>query len=257
MRKDREAARDRFIETARSQVGYRALPMKQSAFGQSAGYQGQTWNGAFLDWVIREAGVDLPRFTSSTAALGQLLRAHRLFRVPQTGDVVFLEAGADGGFSQPAVGVVTDTEEWDHMRAVKVVLGQVGSPAPRGSNDPTGVFERVYYETDVLAFGRAKFGGRRLFRVPAKEIKSDEPKVRSAHFVYGKTNKSVVLLQTALADTVGLRDAVKGKFDAQTRSAFAAWQRRCGLVGSDADGTVDADSLRRLGETTGLFTVKD
>lgn len=256
MRKDRESARDKFIETARSQVGYRALPMKQSVFGQAAGYQGTTWNGSFVDWVINQTDTDLPRFTASTAALAQLLRAQRIFRVPAVGDVVFLETGTED-FGQPAVGVVTDTSEWSRMRAVKVVLAQVGSPSPRGSNEPNGVFERTYYETDVMAFARPRFGGRRLFRVPAQEIKSGRPEVRAAHFVYGKTNRSVAEMQTALGLTVGLSNAVKGKFDSQTRSAYASWQRRCGLVGSDADGTVDTASLRRLGETTGLFTVKD
>lgn len=255
MRKDRESAATQFVEKARSQVGYRALPMRQSVFGQAVGYAGQTWNGSFVEWVIRETGTDLPPMINTTAALAALMRADRFFRVPKIGDVMFLETSADGDFGQPAVGVVTDVSEWGRMRAVKAVLGQVGSPAPRGSNDPTGVFERVYYETDVLGFARP--GGRTKFRVPEHTAENVKTVMRLSAFQYGKSNKSVEILQLALGNTVGLRDAVRGKLDAQTKSAYAAWQRRVGMVGSDADGTVDMMSLERLGNATGLFTVKD
>lgn len=246
---------EEFIEAARAQVGYRALPMKQSVWGQAVGYPGQTWNGAFVEAIAEKVGMDFPCLTSTNHALSALIKADRIYRNPKRGDVVFLETAVVGEeFGQPAVAVVSDVSEWERMRAFKAVAGQVGSPAPRGSNDPTGVFERVWYETDVLGFARP--GKRRKFRVPSAR-REGSAALRLSNFQYGKSNRGVEILQRSLGLTVGLRDAVRGKFDAQTKSAYAAWQRRCGLVGSDADGTVDLMSLERLGNETGLFTVKD
>ncbi|NYV73174.1 N-acetylmuramoyl-L-alanine amidase [Streptomyces sp. UH6] len=55
------------------------------------------------------------------------------------------------------------------------------------------------------------------------------------------------LLKRAYAD---------GHFGTRTVAAYAAWQRRCGYTGKDADGIPGKTTLRRLGERYG-FDVKD
>lgn len=47
---------------------------------------------------------------------------------------------------------------------------------------------------------------------------------------------------------------VDGHFGTQTKSAYAAWQRRLGYTGKDADGIPGSTSLKKLGERHG-FTV--
>ena len=49
---------------------------------------------------------------------------------------------------------------------------------------------------------------------------------------------------------------VDGAFGTSTVSAYAAWQRRCGYHGADADGIPGHDSLVRLGQAHG-FAVTD
>ncbi|PKV83881.1 peptidoglycan-binding protein [Streptomyces sp. TLI_146] len=72
----------------------------------------------------------------------------------------------------------------------------------------------------------------------------------------GTTYKAEVLVvERALRDE-GLLSAtwVDGSFGTKTKTAYAAWQRRCGYSGPDADGIPGRDSLTRLGARHG-FTV--
>ncbi|MFB7512402.1 peptidoglycan-binding protein [Streptomyces sp. NPDC056144] len=46
-----------------------------------------------------------------------------------------------------------------------------------------------------------------------------------------------------------------GSFGTRTKAAYAAWQRRCGFTGPDADGVPGEGTLRRLGRTHG-FTLR-
>ncbi|MDH6626344.1 hypothetical protein M2271_004161 [Streptomyces sp. LBL] len=65
---------------------------------------------------------------------------------------------------------------------------------------------------------------------------------------FGKRNDDVKVIQRALID-LGFRipTGATGLFDGETRSAYAAWQRKLGFVGADADGFPGCSSLTDLG----------
>lgn len=244
--------RQAFIDTAKSQLGYRALSGKNSVFGTAVGYPHQTWGGSFLTWAARESGVDFPPFTASLTALSYFARKNRLYRKPRIGDILFTAYGSDGQFSQPAVAVVTDVSQYKSERAVLAIGGQMASGLPRATTTPDGVYEAVYYDTDVLAFARPEYRS-----APTYPEVTATATVRPSHFQRGKTNQRTELLQLALYQTVDLQNADRGKFDRQTQSAYCAWQRLCGKVDKDANGIPDKETLTQLGLVTGLFTVKD
>ncbi|WHM40278.1 endolysin [Streptomyces sp. BPTC-684] len=94
-----------------------------------------------------------------------------------------------------------------------------------------------------------------------------QPKVSLAHVVAaarrdpglpqgGTTYKAEVLVVERALQAEGLLSAawVDGSFGTKTKTAYAAWQRRCGYSGPDADGIPGRDSLTRLGARHG-FTV--
>lgn len=103
---------------------------------------------------------------------------------------------------------------------------------------------------------------------PAKPpTPSTKPKVSLAHVVYaakhdpaaaqGHTSyKTEVLLIERALKAEGLLSSqwVDGSFGSKTVTAYAAWQRRLGYSGSDADGIPGKTSLTRLGDKHG-FTV--
>lgn len=65
----------------------------------------------------------------------------------------------------------------------------------------------------------------------------------------------VSILETALVDAGLLAKKYRdGHYGSSTVSAYAAWQRKCGYRGTDADGIPGMTSLKKLGDTHG-FTV--
>ncbi|WP_406345772.1 peptidoglycan-binding protein [Streptomyces sp. NBC_00648] len=72
----------------------------------------------------------------------------------------------------------------------------------------------------------------------------------------GTTYKAEVLVVERALQAEGLLSAtwVDGSFGTKTKTAYSAWQRRCGYSGPDADGIPGRDSLTRLGARHG-FTV--
>lgn len=241
---------DRVLDILIQQLDYRALPGRSSVYGQAVGYPNQPWNGSFLAYVFREAGIDVPDFTSTVTALSHYVRENRIYRNPKIGDIAFFENTTDP-FGQPRVGVVTKVARWKSENAFSTIEGEVGSPYPKGNTDPTGVYEITHYGTDVIGFARPQY----------KNSVSPKPQtgntVRVSTVQPGRKNAQVTDVQHALFVTVGARDMEAGKFDRQTRSAYARWQRLCGRVGKDADGTPELDSLTRLAERVGTFTAKD
>ena len=80
--------------------------------------------------------------------------------------------------------------------------------------------------------------------------KSDPPKRGTPISYYGtKTVEQALVKEGLLA--VSLAD---GHFGSATVTAYAAWQRRCGFKGADANGVPGSESLKKLGSRRG-FTV--
>ncbi|MEV6400757.1 peptidoglycan DD-metalloendopeptidase family protein [Streptomyces sp. NPDC051907] len=72
----------------------------------------------------------------------------------------------------------------------------------------------------------------------------------------GANNASVLIVQKALAEAVGLDfSSGPGVYGELTRKAYAKWQRQLGFSGAQADGLPGLESLKKLGERCG-FTVR-
>ncbi|MET9954203.1 N-acetylmuramoyl-L-alanine amidase [Streptomyces sp. NPDC006339] len=80
--------------------------------------------------------------------------------------------------------------------------------------------------------------------------KADPPKRGTPVSYYGvKTVETALVAEGLLA-----RDVADGHFGTATVAAYAAWQRRCGYKGADADGIPGAESLKKLAAKRG-FTI--
>ncbi|MFF9910611.1 N-acetylmuramoyl-L-alanine amidase [Streptomyces sp. NPDC013457] len=80
--------------------------------------------------------------------------------------------------------------------------------------------------------------------------KADPPKHGAPVSYYGvKTVESALVAEGLLS-----RDVADGHYGTATVRAYAAWQRRCGYSGKDADGIPGAESLKKLGARRG-FTI--
>jgi hypothetical protein len=258
MRPRTRSARDRFLDTARSHLGYRAAPNRGTIYGAATVHPNQTWDGSFIDFVSASASVHMPRMSSTVSGVGEFLRTRKLHRNPQPGDIAIFAWSTDGPFGQPHVGIVTDVLRWKSERSFLSIEGQIGPGTARGNPENTGVFERERFSTDVVGFARPDFARTRKTTTAEVDAASAPEKkwVRTGHFMVNKYHRSTVLLQLALGATVNLEGATRGRFDGQTRAAMAAYQRKLGRVGDQANGTPDFDSLRALADETGLFTVR-
>ena len=238
------------IEHARSYIGMRSRSFKTNGFGAKVGFQGKHWDGSFLATVLLETGVSVGvSLVSTTAALSFFHRTNRVFDNPRVGDFVFFAWSTDDdGFGQPHVGVVTDVRDWKKLNRFLSIEGQISPGTPKGHPENDGVYERVRYGSDVLAFVRPVYSTGAV-----KDLNGDGEskvvRVRPASVKLGSKNSSVVAVQRALFDVTGAFGFEPGRFDSQTRSAFMRFQVESGLVG--ADGVPDTRSLELLSARTG------
>ena len=241
--------RDLTVETASRHIGYVAQSNRNSVYGNRVGLPNQTWAGSFLDVVFLEstASLDVPTFAYTPSALAYFVEHNRLFRKPKRGDIVFYAFPTEDSLSQPHVGLITDTTNWKLNRSFKAVEAQTDSGLPRGSRDKDGVYVRVRYIKDVLAFARPTVKTRPIplnnFTYTTDRASEYIAKVNSS--LTNQPFPEVAEIQIQLSITVGLRNARRGVFDNHTRSAYAKWQRFLGY-GSKATGQPDAPSLDQL-----------
>lgn len=107
---------------------------------------------------------------------------------------------------------------------------------------------KVPAEAPATAAARPVVSLSRLIRA----AKADPPK-RGTPVSYSGVK---IVEQALVAEGLIARSLADGHFGTQTVAAYAAWQRRCGYSGRDADGIPGRDSLTRLGKKHG-FDVKD
>lgn len=255
LKKQTDAQRT-FLENVLSHVGYRIRPGGVSDFGRRVGYSGHEipWDGAFIDCVAIDSGLIIPSCVYTPSGLAEFSYDGRLRSTPAPGDIAFFNFPTieNAAWGAPHVGIVTDTTGWLGSDQVWTVEAHTDSGLVKGSTDRDGVYQRVRWKYEILAFARPKFEVR-----PGRSSKmqTDSKNVRSASVRPGKRNRDVQTVQLALISAVNLRDHESGLFDGRTKRAYARWQRRLGYAGSDASGDPDPKSLARLGETTGLFSV--
>jgi hypothetical protein len=167
--------------------------------------------------------------------------------------VVFFNFSTGAHFEMPHVGIVIDVTGVTFNGSFKTIEANIDTGLAKGPQDRNGIFERTRYLTDVLGFGRPNFSRSRLKDLP--DELSSLPQVNLARVLSLKPCLDVELVQLALAEEVGLRNAKRGTYDAQTRSAFANFQRKIGYVGDDATGIPDRKSLEALAIKTKKFVV--
>lgn len=231
------------LSKATKLVGYRAQPNRAQPFGPD----GRPWDGAFVDHCLRSSalttGVD---HQNTTAALAAYTRMGQVVKRPKPGDLVFYAFGVSKDSTQPHIGVFeslgSDRQEF---------LAIEGEVWDGKRPDRIAVARRTRYMYDVIAFVRPHYMPSVASNPATPEPLNPQAVravVRPSHFVQGRSHRSVELVQLALGSVVGLQNVQRGRFDAKTQSAYAAWQRQCGYEGT---GRPDTDTLQRLAHSTG------
>jgi hypothetical protein len=195
--------------------------------------------GMCLAFVRTAYGVD-PHFASAAAAWQGAQSKHRVktgMQVPRGAPVYW--TGGSQGFGHVAIGTGNgqcwSSDAGGSGQTAKVGIDELterwGLTLQGWSEDLNGV--QVYD-----ARGRAKgTDGKERPRVRIKALRPDP-------------RDDVREVQRALRKKLpGLADdiPVDGFFGESTQKAYAAWQRRCGFAGDDADGVPGRISLQRLG----------
>jgi len=247
------------IQEAEKYIGYTAPHQQPDMFSQTINQPGIPWAGAFLDVVIKRSGLVSPSHVLTASILARYMSEDRVYKNPRPGDIVFFQPSSDTGslsFGQPHVGLVTDVEHFTKHGMFQCIEGQTDSGLPKGNSSKNGVYRRTRYVYEVLAFARPKLSAADASpELSTKDTKL--PVVHSSIIRPGLKHPSVVIIQLALSAVVGLRGAPRGEFDHKTRSAFANFERSLGLQGDRASGIPNPGTLRKLAETSKLFTSVD
>lgn len=248
--------KDRFLETARSHLGYKTRPSGANEFANRTGYYGENipWSGAFIDCVARDSEIFLPACVYTPSGLAEFIADGRLVTTPEPGDIVFYSFPTGAQFGMPHCGIVAWAEEFMQTGMFRAIEAQINSGLPKASTDRNGVFERVRWRHEVIAFVRPDFSRR-----PAKatnKMQTGNVLIKLQSVRPGRQNPAVQTVQDALVRLCDLRNHNAGEFDAATQQAYARWQRQIGFVYPDCTGVPDLASLRLLGEFSGSFDIK-
>lgn len=255
MRKTKSEARDRFLAEARRHLGYRTRANGLSEFGARVGYSGHgiPWSGAFIDCVARDSGIFMPACVYSPSGLSEFFHAGRVVNRPEPGDIVFFAYPTARDFSMPHVGIVSNVDYWREHESFSSIEANVNSGLPKAAQERDGIYERVHWRYETIAFARPDF---ELRPGSGAKTQTGSKKVKLQDVQIGRRNRSVDLVQQALERVAGLASHEPGAFDGPTIQAYARWQRMTGHVGDDASGEPTQPSLERLGRETGLFEVE-
>ena len=280
-KKDPAAAAELFIKTAQQYLGYTVDLGGRNIFGQRVGYDAQPWAGAFIDVCAKEAGLSLPSFTYTAAALAEFIRDGNFSREARPGSIAIYNFSSNVGhaadaFGMPHAGIVVDVREFSSTGRFIAVEGNTEGTTTYTKKD--GVHQRIRTINDVVIFCHPNFNGAQhagtfnerlmkfLDRGRTAYDSSDLAELEAAakqpvkllintEIRPGDRNKKIETIQLALATVTDLRGAEPGKWDAITAAACSRYQRMIGFVGKDATGLPDVNTLRRLAKQTGLFQI--
>jgi hypothetical protein len=282
-RKDKKtpAAVELFIKSAQRHLGYVVDLGGRNMFGQKVGYDAQPWSGAFVDVVARDAGLKLPSFVYTPAALAEFIRQGNFSREARPGSVAIYNFSSNVGhaadlFAMPHCGIVTDVREFSETGRFITIEGNTEGSTTHTKKD--GVHQKIRSINEVLVFCHPKFddgsrAGRQTFnerlikildrgrtRYESSDLVELEQAARDPQLLTinkeirpGDRNRKIEVIQLALATVTDLRGAEPGKWDTITAAACARYQTMIGYVGKDATGLPDVNTLRRLARDTGLF----
>ncbi len=282
-KKDPAAAAELFIKTAQQYLGYTVDLGGRNIFGQKVGYDARPWAGAFIDVCAKDAGLHLPSFTYTPAALAEFLRQGNFSREARPGSIAIYNFSSETGqsaeqFGMPHAGIVVDVREFRTTGRFIAVEGNTEGTGVYQKKD--GVHQRIRTINDVLVFchpkfdggaragsqtfnerlmqlldrGRTTFNGEDIQEIAAA-AKQPVKLLMNGEIKHGDRNRRVETIQLALATVTDLRGAEPGKWDSITAAACSRYQRMIGFVGKDATGLPDVNTLRRLAKETGLFQI--
>lgn len=279
-KKDPAAAAELFIKTAQQYLGYVADLGGRNIFGQKVGYDARQWAGAFIDVCAKDAGLQLPSFVYTPAALAEFVRSGNFSREARPGSIAIYNFSSEVGqaadqFGMPHCGIVVDVREFSSTGRFITVEGNTEGTTTYTKKD--GVHQRIRTINDVLIFchptfdgtagktfnerlmawmdrGRTKFDGSDIVELQ-QAAKEPVKLLINSEIRPGDRNKKIETIQLALATVTDLRGAEPGKWDAITAAACSRFQRMVGFVGKDATGLPDVTTLRRLARETGLFQI--
>ena len=272
------AAVELLTKIASSHLGYTAEQLGKNKFGAKVGYDSQPWGGAFVDVCAREAGLKLPSFTYTPAALAEFIRSGNFSRVPQPGSIAIFNFSSNVGhaasaFSMPHCGIVVDVREFNETGKFVTIEGNTVGQTQHQNKD--GVHQRIRTINEVLLFcnpaaarrssfneklirildrGRTKLTGEDLATIDEAASKPETLKL-NGKVRPGDRNKKVEIIQLALGTVTDLRGATPGKWDQVSTAACARYQRNIGYVGKDVTGLPNKATLLRLSKDTGLFVL--
>ncbi len=278
-RQDPAAAAELFMKTAQQYLSYTVDLGGRNIFGQKVGYDAEPWAGAFVDVCAREAGLQLPSFVYTPAALAEFIRDGNFSREARPGSIAIYNFSSNVGaaasaFSSPHCGIVIDVREFQETGRFITVEGNTEGASPYQKKD--GVYQKVRNINEVLVFCHPNFDGpqrlptfnERLMKlldrgrtaydssdVAELEAAAKQPVklLMNGEIKHGDRNKRVETIQLALATVTDLRGCEPGKWDAITAAACARYQRVLGFVGKDVTGLPDLKTLKRLAQQTGVF----
>ena len=280
-KKDPAAAAELFIKTAQQYLGYVVDLGGRNIFGQKVGYDSRQWAGAFIDVCAKDAGLQLPSFVYTPAALAEFIRQGNFSREARPGSIAIYNFSSNVGhaadaFGMPHAGIVVDVREFQTTGRFIAVEGNTEGTTTYTKKD--GVHQRIRTINDVVIFCHPNFDGRaagktfneRLMRLldrgrttfngedlesVAAAAKDPVKLLMNGEIKHGDRNKRVETIQLALATVTDLRGCEPGKWDSITAAACSRYQRMIGFVGKDVTGLPDVNTLRRLARETGLFTI--
>lgn len=115
-----------------------------------------------------------------------------------------------------------------------------GAPRPGGSSKPTPTPSKPALSKPTVDLSRLVAAAR-----------TDPPKSGTPVSYAGvKTVEEALVAEGLLSKSLA-----DGHFGTATKTAYAAWQHRCGYAGSDADGIPGRTTLERLGKRHGFNVV--
>lgn len=265
---------ERVYETWNSSVGWDNL----TQFGAEYGENGVSWCVIF-DWdMYHDVGLDaiVPKTDNVTNFTDWAKKRGQWSEYPSVGSWVNFGNGqhteivvgfdSDNVYTKGGNSVqdgATDRGQgngvWSHSHARRdaYVVGYFAPHYPDGVCPPTADPDDPRGGKPVASWRWAPLTPATPPSVSVSHViaaaKADPPAVQG-HTTY----KSEVLIVEKALQAEGLLSGtfVDGSFGTATVTAYAAWQRRLGYTGSDADGIPGKTSLTKLGQRHG-FTVKD
>lgn len=143
---------ERFVEIARSEIGYREEGDNRTKYGAWYGMDGQAWCGMFMSWCGERAGVlgsSIPKFAYTPAGYQWFRDQGRTGRDPRPGSLAFYEFPGMGRICH--VGVVEAVLRDGRIQTIE------GNTDADGSRTGGGVWRKKRSTATVVGYGHPTF----------------------------------------------------------------------------------------------------